>query len=109
MKGHRTVPVLWCLSAAALFGASTPASKWLLGGMGPLTLAGLLYLGAALAVLPFSFRGGSRELAAVDDKHVNRIEQRRRKVRCRRRIEDDDALRYARGRQHSIHRNLELE
>ena len=63
MKGHRTVPVLWCLSAAALFGASTPASKWLLGGMGPLTLAGLLYLGAALAVLPFSFRGGSRELA----------------------------------------------
>jgi len=32
--------------------------------MGPLTLAGLLYLGAALAVLPFSFHGGSRSLAA---------------------------------------------
>jgi len=57
-------PVLWCLAAAALFGASTPAAKALLGGMGPLELAGLLYLGAAAAALPFSFHGGSRELAA---------------------------------------------
>jgi drug/metabolite transporter (DMT)-like permease len=54
-------PVLWCLLAAALFGASTPASKVLLGGVGPLTLAGLLYLGAALATAPFSFKGGSPE------------------------------------------------
>jgi drug/metabolite transporter (DMT)-like permease len=30
--------------------------------MGPLTLAGLLYLGAAVGVLPFSFRGGSPRL-----------------------------------------------
>jgi drug/metabolite transporter (DMT)-like permease len=62
VKDHRTLPVFWCLAAAALFGASTPASKHLLGGVGPLTLAGLLYLGAALAVLPFSFRGGSPTL-----------------------------------------------
>ncbi len=53
-------PVLWCLAAAALFGASTPASKLLLdGAFGPLTLAGLLYLGAGLATLPFAARGGS--------------------------------------------------
>ena len=63
MNRHRAVPVLWCLAAAALFGASTPASKSLLRDMGPLALAGLLYLGAAVAVLPFSFRGGSRRLA----------------------------------------------
>lgn len=62
MSAHRTGPVLWCVAAAALFGASTPASKALLGGVGPLALAGLLYLGAAAAVLPFSFRGGSAAL-----------------------------------------------
>lgn len=49
-------PVLMALLAAALFGASTPASKALLAGAGPLTLAGLLYLGAALAVLPAALR-----------------------------------------------------
>ena len=54
------LPVFWCLAAAALFGASTPASKWLLDGdVGPLTLAGLLYLGAGLATLPFARAGGS--------------------------------------------------
>ena len=53
-------PVLWCLAAAALFGASTPAAKVLLGeDIGPFTLAGLLYLGAGLATLPFAFKGGS--------------------------------------------------
>lgn len=55
-------PALWCLAAAALFGASTPASKALLGeGMGPLGLAGALYVGAAIAMLPFAIRGGSAE------------------------------------------------
>lgn len=53
------MPVGLCLLAAALFGASTPASKRLLDGVEPLVLAGLLYLGAALGVLPFCFRGGS--------------------------------------------------
>lgn len=60
--GDRHLPVLSCLVAALLFGASTPASKALLGSIGPFTLAGLLYLGGALAVLPISFRGGSAEL-----------------------------------------------
>ncbi|MCF7824365.1 MAG: DMT family transporter [Candidatus Marinimicrobia bacterium] len=38
--------------SAILFGASTPASKWILDSMQPFTLAGLLYLGAAVGVLP---------------------------------------------------------
>jgi drug/metabolite transporter (DMT)-like permease len=61
-RDTRSFPALLCLLAAALFGASTPVSKALLSSMGPLTLAGLLYLGGALAVLPASFRGGSAEL-----------------------------------------------
>lgn len=52
-------PLVACLVAAALFGASSPASKALLGSLSLLTLAGLLYLGAALGVLPFSLQGGS--------------------------------------------------
>lgn len=50
-------PALWCLLAAALFGASTPMAKLLLDGVGPLTLAGLFYLGAALATAPGALRG----------------------------------------------------
>ncbi len=57
--GSKVAPVGWCLLSAALFGASTPASKALLeGSVGPVTLAGLLYLGAALATAPFARRGG---------------------------------------------------
>ncbi len=52
-------PLLWCLAAAVLFGASTPVAKILVGSTSPFLLAGLLYLGAAAAVLPFSFSGGS--------------------------------------------------
>jgi drug/metabolite transporter (DMT)-like permease len=48
-----------CLAAAALFGASTPASKAILDSLGPFTLAGLLYLGAAIGMLPFALRGRS--------------------------------------------------
>ncbi len=39
--------------AALLFGASTPAASLIVDDMKPLVLAGLLYLGAALAVLPW--------------------------------------------------------
>jgi drug/metabolite transporter (DMT)-like permease len=48
-----------CLVAAALFGIATPVSKLLLGTIPPITLAGLLYVGAAAAVLPFVRRGAS--------------------------------------------------
>ncbi|MGK2947385.1 MAG: DMT family transporter [Acidimicrobiales bacterium] len=41
-----------CLGAAVLFGASAPAASVLASDMSALLLAGLLYLGAALAVLP---------------------------------------------------------
>jgi drug/metabolite transporter (DMT)-like permease len=46
--------LLRCGAAALLFGASTPFAARLTGDMGPVLLAGLLYLGAALAVLPQS-------------------------------------------------------
>jgi drug/metabolite transporter (DMT)-like permease len=42
-----------CAVAAALFGASTPAASVIAQDMKPLVLAGLLYLGAAMAVLPW--------------------------------------------------------
>ena len=41
--------------SAVLFGASTPIGKALLESLPPFQLAGLLYLGAALGVLPFFF------------------------------------------------------
>jgi drug/metabolite transporter (DMT)-like permease len=42
----------FALLAAMLFGAATPASKLLVGRLTPFQLAGLLYLGAALAMAP---------------------------------------------------------
>lgn len=60
-------PILWCLVAAALFGGSTPASKWLLEhGLGPLTLAGLLYAGAGLASLPWALRSPTTQRRRED-------------------------------------------
>ena len=40
--------VLFALLSAALFGASTPAAKALLGSIDPTVLAGLLYCGAGI-------------------------------------------------------------
>lgn len=45
-----------CVVAAVLFGASAPAASELASDLSPFTLAGLLYLGAALVVLPTSVR-----------------------------------------------------
>jgi drug/metabolite transporter (DMT)-like permease len=42
--------VLYALISAALFGVSTPAAKFLLGSIHPVTLAGLLYCGAGIGV-----------------------------------------------------------
>ena len=44
--------VLRCLIAAALFGAAAPAASELADSLPAFTLAGLLYIGAALAVTP---------------------------------------------------------
>jgi len=45
--------------AGMLFGVATPFSKLLLSGMNSFQLAGLLYLGAAAAMLPFILRKNS--------------------------------------------------
>jgi drug/metabolite transporter (DMT)-like permease len=48
---------MWrCLVAAVLFGASAPAASKLAGEVPTLALAGMLYLGAGLAVLPAVLR-----------------------------------------------------
>jgi drug/metabolite transporter (DMT)-like permease len=49
-------PIILALFAAILFGAATPVSKFLLDIFGAYQLAGLLYLGASLGVLPFILR-----------------------------------------------------
>ncbi|HXF65666.1 MAG TPA: DMT family transporter [Burkholderiales bacterium] len=48
------------LAAAALFGASTPLAKLLLGELPPLALAGLLYLGSGLGLLSMRLASGVR-------------------------------------------------
>ena len=50
------IGVTRCLLAAILFGASAPAASKLAGDVPTLVLAGLLYLGAGLAVLPAVLR-----------------------------------------------------
>ena len=42
--------VLYALVSAALFGASTPAAKALLGSINPIVLAGLLFCGAGIGI-----------------------------------------------------------
>ncbi len=47
------VPVFIGAVSAALFGVATPLSKILLGGLSQFQLAGLLYVGAGLGMVPF--------------------------------------------------------
>lgn len=42
--------ILYAMASAALFGASTPAAKTMLGGVHPILLAGLLYCGAGIGI-----------------------------------------------------------
>ena len=55
--------VILSLLSALLFGAATPASKVLLGSLNAFQLAGLLYLGAAIAMGP----------VAIKEKHQHKI------------------------------------
>lgn len=55
---YKSPGVAAALTAALLFGASTPLAKLLLGNMSPWLLAGFLYLGAGLGL--FSYRVISR-------------------------------------------------
>ncbi|MFZ1344667.1 DMT family transporter [Thiothrix eikelboomii] len=50
MNFHHSPGVVAALTAAALFGASTPLAKLLLGEINPWLLAGLLYLGSGLGL-----------------------------------------------------------
>lgn len=54
----RTRGVVYALAAAALFGASTPFAKLLVGRVDPILLAGLLYLGSGCGL--FAWRQLSR-------------------------------------------------
>ena len=49
---NKKLPILLALTSAALFGSATPASKVLLDSISPIQLARLLYLGAAIGVIP---------------------------------------------------------
>ncbi len=60
--------VVLAILSAALFGAATPASKVLLDGLTPFQLAGLLYLGAALGVVPSAGGAGGLRLPARGDR-----------------------------------------
>lgn len=55
----------YALLAAALFGLSTPLSKWLLGATHPAVLAGLLYLGSGLALALVALARGTRSEAPL--------------------------------------------
>lgn len=65
-------PIVLALLSALLFGASTPVGKLLLERLPPFQLAGWLYLGAAVGVIPGLVRTGSRSfsLRRADKKSV---------------------------------------
>ncbi|HME72822.1 MAG TPA: EamA family transporter [Myxococcota bacterium] len=67
---------LLALSSALLFSAAAPAGRVLLADLPPLSLAGLLYLGAALGVLPAALRG--RTSAGQGDDPVPDVRASRR-------------------------------
>ncbi|MYM96454.1 DMT family transporter [Duganella vulcania] len=66
--------VIYALLAAALFGASTPFAKSLVGEMAPVALAGMLYMGSGLGLLVLYLarglvrRGGNGEIAGLTRK-----------------------------------------
>lgn len=64
--------VFLAFAAAVLFGASIPASRLLLQSFDPLQLAGLLYLGAAAAMLPV-VSTERRRFGRVTLDHANRV------------------------------------
>jgi len=59
--------IAFALLSAALFGASTPLAKLLLGSTSPLLLAGLLYLGAGIGLAAWlGARGGFKPIPRGD-------------------------------------------
>jgi len=58
--------ILLALLSAALFGASTPAAKLLLGAVDPWMMAGLLYLGAGVGLALTQLARGALDLPVVE-------------------------------------------
>jgi len=56
----KRIAIITGLLSGFLFGIATPFSKLLLNGLNSFQLAGLLYLGAALAMSPFILKKGSQ-------------------------------------------------
>ena len=50
MQHHSKFPVIYAVLAAVLFGSCAPAAKYLLADLGPVMLAGLLYLGSGVGL-----------------------------------------------------------
>src|SRR5687768_4071956 len=61
----RRTAILYALASAALFGASTPFAKLLVGGVPPLVVAGLLYLGSGIGLLGWFLVRGRRDARSV--------------------------------------------
>ena len=68
MRPVSRVGIIRCLLAAVLFGASAPAASELAGDVGSLVLAGLLYVGAGLAVAPSVIRNPPTAAALQRDR-----------------------------------------
>src|ERR1700748_460484 len=58
--------ILFALLSAALFGASTPFAKLLLGSVDPWLMAGLLYIGAGLGLAGVHVLRSALQLPAVE-------------------------------------------
>ena len=66
--------ILIALLSAVLFGASTPIGKLLLNSLPPFQLAGLLYIGAAIGVLPFSLRQrNAKKIHRIGKRNILRL------------------------------------
>ena len=66
--------ILIALLSAVLFGASTPIGKILLDSLPPFQLAGLLYIGAAIGVLPFSLRQrNAKKIHRIGKRNILRL------------------------------------
>lgn len=63
------ISIVLAILAAGLFGAATPLSKALLGMIDPFTLAGLLYLGAGLALAPWALKGLLHSLRSLNGRN----------------------------------------
>ena len=61
-------PILYILISASLFGLSSPLAKLLLKDISPITLAGLLYLGAFLGLFLYSLITKKTSVAAKPQK-----------------------------------------